>query len=315
MLFFYYGSNSYFLAQKRLEIREAARGSGGDLVVFNEDNPLRKDVIGSMLCSDSLFGKKKTVLVSDVLASKQKNASSAKKTVLKTIIDQAASSATDVFFVEENPSKGDPLFKKLVRKAKKVQEFKNLVGKDFEAALMKEAVRRGIEVSQGGITILASLSGYDLWIAVNELEKAHCLAQGGKITDSDLDGLAEAKTANDIFKTIDALARRDKRKALALLRGHIESGESPFYILSMITYQFRNVLKVKSAMNSGIAPREIPKILKIHPYVARKCEDFGRSLSQERLVALYRKIAEIDYSTKTGAMSIDTALDLFVAFS
>ena len=85
-----------------------------------------------------------------------------------------------------------------------------------------------------------------------------------------LNVLVKSKIDTDIFKTVDALARGDKKTALKLLHDHLESGEDPFYLLSMYFYQFRNLVKVKPLAEKNMSPAEITSKLKMHPFVARK---------------------------------------------
>ena len=100
----------------------------------------------------------------------------------------------------------------------------------------------------------------------------------------DVDLLVKSKIDTDIFKTVDALARGDKKTALKMLHDHLESGEDPFYLLSMYFYQFRNLGKSESRWPKKIClSAEIASRLKMHPFVARKSLDQARNFSWEKL--------------------------------
>ena len=50
--------------------------------------------------------------------------------------------------------------------------------------------------------------------------------------------MVRPKIETAIFETIDTLAQRNKKKALRLLQDHLDKGDSPFYLLKMINFQY-----------------------------------------------------------------------------
>src|SRR3989339_168380 len=135
----------------------------------------------------------------------------------------------------------------------------------------------------------------------------------GEICEEDINLLVKSKIDTDIFKTIDSLARQDKKTAAGLLHNHLSAGEDPFYLLSMYFYQFRNLLKVKELAEKNVSEREIAQKLKLHPFVARKSLEQGRNFSLDQLKKLYKDLCEIDFGAKTGKIEIELALDKFIA--
>ena len=105
------------------------------------------------------------------------------------------------------------------------------------------------------------------------------------------------------------IARRDKETALVLLHKHLERGDAPLYLLSMINYQFRNILEIKDLMNKGKSPSQT----KLHPFVVSKSQQQAQWFTLEELKKIYHKIFKADFSIKTGKLEAETALDLLVA--
>ena len=95
----------------------------------------------------------------------------------------------------------------------------------------------------------------------------------------------------------------------------MEKGESPLYIFSMICFQFRNILMVKSCLGieGGAESGFIAKKLGMHPFVARKAMYQASRFSRRELGAIYRKIFKIDVDVKTGRTNPEVALDLLIA--
>ncbi|HEY0087510.1 MAG TPA: hypothetical protein VGB37_01630, partial [Candidatus Lokiarchaeia archaeon] len=124
----------------------------------------------------------------------------------------------------------------------------------------------------------------------------------------DIELLVKPKIETDIFKTIDAIAQKNKNLALRLLHKHLEKGDSPLYLLSMINFQFRNLLMVKSHKTE----QGLNEDLGMHPYVIRKTTEQARKFTTSELKKIYQKIFKVDLSIKTGKINPDVALDLLV---
>jgi len=146
----------------------------------------------------------------------------------------------------------------------------------------------------------------------NEIEKLINFKSGKTITEADVEELVKAKIDSDIFKTIDALASRNKLTAFKLLHQHLSQGESEIYLLSMLAYQFRNLLLVKSQLEQGTQFQSLGKKINLHPYVLRKSFDQSKSFSLAALKKIYERLAEIDLGIKSGQMESRVALDLIV---
>ena len=117
----------------------------------------------------------------------------------------------------------------------------------------------------------------------------------------------------DIFKTIDALASKNKKQALELLQKHLNGGDNPLYLLSMIVYQFRNLLLIKELSGKKLMYASIVKKSGLHPYVVKKNYFTCSQFSFEELKNIYKKIFQFDLDIKTGKMEPETALNLLVS--
>jgi len=122
--------------------------------------------------------------------------------------------------------------------------------------------------------------------------------------------LVKSKIDTNIFKTIDALAEKNKKQALALMYQHLEKGESPLYILSMIKYQFKNLLIVKEQETLDKVPTD--KLEDMHPFVFRKAKYQSRRFTLEQLKKFYHKIFKIDLAIKQGKIAPQEGLELLV---
>lgn len=225
-----------------------------------------------------------------------------------------------ILFFEDEISERNRLFK-LLKKSGKFQEFRPLKGEKLKHWTKQKFGKTKIKIGHQALTQLIDYTGNDLWRLSGEIKKLISYKIKEKtplVTREDIDLLVKPKIELDIFKTVDALALKNKKRALFLIHQHLENGDSPLYLLSMINFQFRNLLLVKTryqATNDIRMSRmsDLSRELGMHPYVARKTLEFSRRFSLEELKRIYQKIFQIDLIIKTGKVDPGIALDTFIA--
>ena len=116
--------------------------------------------------------------------------------------------------------------------------------------------------------------------------------------------MIKPKIETEIFKTIDAISQRNRKKAINLLENHLRAGEKPLYLLNMITFGLRNLIMAKA---SGDNVYLMDKMI-MHPYVIKKSREASARFSFEELKKIYQKIFLIDLAIKTGKMSQQEAI-------
>ena len=153
---------------------------------------------------------------------------------------------------------------------------------------------------------------YDLWQVNNEVEKLVSFKGDQEIAAEDVNLLVKAKVDLNIFKLIDAIGNRDKKRAVNLLYGQMENQANEIYLLTMFVYQFRNLLKIKDLLERGKTIQEISSLTKMHPFVIKKSIDQCRKFSLTELKKIYRKLLDAEIAMKSGKMKPGLVLDLLV---
>jgi len=193
----------------------------------------------------------------------------------------------------------------------KSQEFGLLGYAQLRTWVQKEFEKYGARIDGQALGVLVEFVGSDLWRMSNEVKK---LASYKKFIEvSDVKLLIQSNIETDIFKTIEAIAQKNKKQALHLLHKHIEKGDSPIYLLSMINFQFRNLLIVKDLIDRSKEYYEVVRRSGLHPFVVKKTYYSAQQFSFQELKKIYEKIFNIDMQIKTGRVEPATALDLLVA--
>jgi len=230
----------------------------------------------------------------------------------KHLKDFADSNDIIVIAEEGKPLSADPLFKSLKAKSK-CQEFVPLSGLKLKNWIAEEFEKCGARIEPGVADAFAFFIGSDLWRMSNEIKKLSAYRQKGIILKSDALLSSGGRDEADIFKTIDAIAVGDKKSAMRLIHCHLEAGDHPLKILTMISFQFRNLLSVKDLIEKGGHFELIAKKSGLHPYVARKSYFQCQRFSLSELKKIYQKIFQADIDIKTGKADPIAALDLLVA--
>lgn len=219
-----------------------------------------------------------------------------------------------IFWEEQIPRKNNALFKFLLLNAKK-QNFEKLIGPKINQWVLEKIKKSNsnTEISRTALDKLVVYTNGNTAILSQEIEKLISFSYGKTIDDIAIDSLTKADLDNDIFKTIEALAGKNKKLALKLLRQHLERGDDPFYLFSMFVYQFRNLLRISALQENKIFNEfEIAKITKLHPYVVKKSFSQARNFGLHNLKVIYKNLGEIDTNIKTGKLDAKLALDKFI---
>jgi DNA polymerase-3 subunit delta len=115
-----------------------------------------------------------------------------------------------------------------------------------------------------------------------------------------------------VFDLTDALARRDRPRALELLHELLANGESALGIVALAAFQTRALLQVKLLAERGMGAGQIAQAAGLAPFVAEKSLPLARQFSVAQLENAHRALLEVDTALKRSRMTPEMALDLFI---
>ena len=305
MIIFLYGEDTYRSRQKLNEFvgrykkvhkedlgLKRLEGNGLDFKDFQDD-----------LETISMFGGKKLFLLENIFSNQ-----GFKDWFLKNKKRILSSNSTILIYEGGKANKKDKFFRFLLKNSR-FQEF-SFLGKDQLKRWAKtEFSRYDIKIQEKALSELVDFVGSDLWRMANEIRKlAAYKGKGGVIKADDVRALLKPKIDADIFKTVNAIAGRNKKIALGLLRAHLGLGDSPLYLFSMIDFQFRNLLIIKDLLERGLSLYSSG----LHPYAARKTLPLLKKFTFVELKKIYRRLFELDLEIKSGRINPEIALDLLI---
>jgi len=308
MLILLYGENTYLLRKKLEGIISEYNGvnkSGLNLrhFDFEEDDFLKfKDETRQ----NSMFKEKKLFVLRNAFSNEP-----FKGRFIKEGKQFLALNDVIVFYEPRGLKKTDPLFKFLKSKGK-IQEFAPFDDLHFKNFVKKEFEENKAEISTPAFYELLNYLSNDLFEAHNEILKLSSFKKGKLVEKEDVEALVSSKIETSIFKTIDAIASKNKKEAFNLLHKHTENGENPLYLFSMITFQFRNLLLVKYLVDKGIPSYSLSQYLKVHPYVLKKSLYAANRFTLSELKRIYERLYLVDFDIKIGKIESKLALDYFL---
>ncbi len=309
MIIFLYGQDTYRSRQKLNEIIEyyqKIHKSGLNLKYFDGEK-LNFENLRDEILQTSIFSGKKLIILSNIFSN-----SEFKEKFLKNSQKFINSKNVILFYETDEISKDDSFFK-LLKKSGKSQEFKVLEGQKLKDWVKKEIENYKAKADPSVIDKLINFVGNDSWQISNEIKKLVSYRKDKNIQIKDIELLVRPKIETDIFETIDAIAVGKRRKALELLKEHLERGDSPLYLLSMINYQFRNLLIIKDLIEKNQPYYSIFKKTQLNPFVFKKSYQQTNKFTLLELKKIYQKIFQADLNIKTGKINPEIVLDLLIA--
>lgn len=292
MIILFHGKDSYRIKEKIDEFVKAYKEKNKNYFGLNYLNGKEITLfdLKEEMLSYSMFSEKKLIIVNNLL-SNQKN-----KEDFLSQIDLFKKSENILILVEENEVLG-----KIIDDFDKVNKFDLLNGLKLKDWIKKKVVLLESEIEEEAINKIVEYIGGDLWQINNELMKLSSYSK--KITSDNVSKMVRPKNEINIFDTLDAVAQKNKKKAISLLRIHVDKGDSPIFLLSMIASQIRNIISVK---NGAV-------VKQMNPFVYRKSVSQAKNFTMEDLKKIYSRILELDFEIKMGKINPDISLDVLIS--
>lgn len=212
------------------------------------------------------------------------------------------------------------LFKFLAEQKYSYPGFNLLSNTELANWVKKEVALRGGKISIKAAELLVGLVGSDGWQISNEINKLISYKATSKLTESfveigveDIKNLVRGNFSDNIFSLTDAISVKNKIMAVKLLDELVESGLDGHYLLNMFIRQFRILLRIRQAIDTGLSQRQIANLLKLHPFVLQKGLAQAHNFNLATLKNILSQLIKIDYLSKSGRGDYLTGLNMFVA--
>jgi DNA polymerase-3 subunit delta len=222
---------------------------------------------------------------------------------------------THLVFIENKKLNANNALLKLAEKEKKIAQVKFFAAPSADALpdwVIDHVEKKGGKIDFSAANDLALFVGADLRALDSEIEKLILYRNGETIRRDDVRAMVAPAQEQSIFELVDALGQRRTQRALELLHEQLRHNANEFYLLTMITRQYRLMLQVRDLITRGMSADAVQKQLGIHPFVNKKISEQARNYSVEQLEGIMHKLLETDVNLKTSKLEPTLALDLLV---
>ena len=169
------------------------------------------------------------------------------------------------------------------------------------------------QISDSVILYFLNKVGTDIENIQRELEKVFCYAlDRQEITREDIDAVCVTQITNHIFDMVNAVADKNQRRALDLYYDLLALKEPPMRILFLMIRQYRILFQVKGLLKQGYGKKEIASKAGLHPFAAGKYMDQAKKFRMSELRAVMEDGADIEQRVKTGLLTDNLAVELFI---
>ena len=202
------------------------------------------------------------------------------------------------------------------------KEIKELISTNIEVIDSKSSsevlIKNNLEfctMDNKTVKYLAEYCLYNNEKIINELEKIKCYkySENDKtITIKDINNIAIRDYDEDIFDLVNAIATRNKDKALELYERISQKEKDSVNIIASVSSNIRNLYSVKVLIERKFKANEISNILGIKPYAVQIASENCSNYSAKKLLSFLNTLADIDFKTKSGNGKGNSLFEMFL---
>jgi len=299
MLCLLHGPDSWrsraFVQQLQQRFVREADPTGMNSITLDGEQLTAADLANAVR-SGGFFSKKRLVVVQRLLRQGKKDAQQA---ALELITNGISNDTSLIFWETDSVDKRGSLAKRLLTE-KYSQEFPPLDDSALLRWVRDEAKKRQLNLTDAAMHELIRRTGNDLWQLNGELDKLRSVTPGIAITPANIAEQVAGRFDDNIFRFVDSLADGNMAVATRLLQEQRANGAEELYLLAMLIRQFRLLLQVAD-LPSGMPPATIAKLLKVHPFVAKKIAQQAHRFTVPQLRAIYHQLVIADNALKSSS--------------
>ena len=301
------GEEKYLIRQYQSRLIETVLGdnAGMNLSVFEGKNADPKEIM-SQAQTMPFFAEYRVILVQE--SGFYKKTAEGMAEYLAEIPDTAI-----LLFVESDVDKRSRMFKQTEKNGRAVQfsRQRDVVLKKWVLSQLK---REGKKITEPVLNTFLESTGDDMELISQELEKLLCYTmEKDVITAEDVKAVGVPAVGNHIFDMIDALAAKNRQRAMDLYLDLVRLREPPMRILFLIGRQFYILNRLKSMRKNGMGDKEMAAAAKIPPFAVKKNLAQAAKFTDEQIQNAIETCVQADADVKSGRLTDRMAVELVMA--
>jgi len=327
MLHLVEGEDEYRNALMRDELKANFLRDGDAAVEHydGKDSDFTLTTLYQSVATMSLLVSRKIIIVEDAgeLINRERSYLS-QKSGLKTFeeIVKAPEDVLVIFVIHEKLIAKNTRVYKIIEEHGKIRELKKFwhdpnegVTGDFRRWIESEIKKRKLDLSPAQINLLVTRVGCDLRQIANELDKIVLHLDGKPASTMDEDSIRKLVPASRelmTFNLIDAVAQKNKKRALAYLNDLLTSGATEAAIITMIHRHMRQIYLWQILGSEGKNPVERSKELELSNFKMRKLTSQVGNFPMNTLPIMLSALAMADEEIKSSLLPSNIILEKLV---
>lgn len=301
-----YGEENYLKQQYKRKLKDALVPPD-DTMNFSRCEGKETDPLALIDLSETLpfFAERRLILIED--SGFFKNSS---EELAKYVPDIPPT--TCMVFVEREVDKRGKLYK-AVNKTGRAVEFPFQNEQILTRWILGRLKKEQKKITQPVLKMFLEKTGTDMGNIDRELEKLLCYTlEKDVIEAADIEAVCTERISNQIFEMVNAIGRRERKRALSLYYDLLALKEPPMRILFLICRQFRILLDLKSMGQAHIDNKTMAQRAGIPPFAVKKNLEQAAAFSFEELKRAIQEGVAYETDVKTGKLADQLAVELLI---
>lgn len=218
-----------------------------------------------------------------------------------------------IFEVYQNKLDERKKLTKALKKNGQLKKVEQMSEEEIKKWIQSKLNENYKDIKQDALNLFIELTGVNFNIVSQELDKLMLfLGDRPTINKDDVHQIINRSLEQNVFLLTEYIQKRQKNKAIQLVKDLINMKEEPIKLLALITSNYRLYYQCKILNQKGYSGQQIAKTINVHPYRVKLALGQVRHYQLEDLLNIINSCAETDYKLKSSYMDKHLILELFI---
>ena len=305
-IYLLYGEEAFLRRSYRNRLKELITGGDEMNYAYFEGAGIDVSAVIDLAQTMPFFAERRLIVVENSGWFSGKDASALVKTL------EELPETTYLIFSEESIDKRMVFTKKVLERG-----FGARLDYQSYDDLCRWAVRKakaaGKDMQPAAARLLVERVGNDMNALSNEIDKLIAYrAEESVLTATDVEAIGSVRLNDRLFDMVDAAVEGRTRAALDIYADLLALKEAPLKMMIICGRHLAALMTVKEMVQTGASDRDIAQAAGLRDFQVKKYRRQERQMSMQKLTAMLDRITELDASIKTGTVSDQLAVELFI---
>ena len=311
---FCYGTEKYMLTETAQSICNSylqSEAAQPDMVTVEGPVP-DMDAVLNAVGTISMFGGVRLVYVPEIEVSAMQDKEVKEFCDLMESMENAVVVAFSVMKdTKQANTKKSKLFIETANRIGKALEVKKLTKRELGQYLVQEAEKMNTKLKQKDAEILIEVTGEDVPLLENELQKLAAAENYSEITTDIIESFATKTLETDVFEILNAAFAKNTKKAYEKMKHLLDAGHSEVMISGALAGSFIDMYRVKLGKETGHSYSQVYKDMGYtgNEYRLQKSAERAARYSLEKLETAVEILAQLDKTLKSSSVNSGILLE------